>query len=240
MSDFPLPYTVTITGADDSTEINDLLRLSETHPRVEWGILVSKSRQGSPRFPSHNWIESLLNVSHFYRELPLSLHVCGHWARQACAGEWGFASRFGWLEDFARVQLNWPFCDKGRDLPDEFFTNAQRVQTERGFQLILQMGGPDDHALWRARAEKLDAVPLFDASGGRGSRPNEWPQARGKIYSGYAGGLGPDCLGEELPRIAAAAGRRYWIDMESQVRTDERLDMEMVQRCLEIAHGGNA
>jgi hypothetical protein len=42
---------VTITGADDSTSIDEMLALSRRFPFVEWGILVSKRHEGSYRFP---------------------------------------------------------------------------------------------------------------------------------------------------------------------------------------------
>ena len=63
---------------------------------------------------------------------------------------------------------------------------------------------------------------LFDASGGRGLEPLEWPKHLQDWTCGYAGGLGPGNLRRELPRIAAAAGPfPYWIDMESKLRDDE-------------------
>jgi hypothetical protein len=39
------------------------------------------------------------------------------------------------------------------------------------------------------------------------------------VRCGYAGGLGPANVADELPRIAAAAGARdFWIDMASSLR----------------------
>ena len=53
---------------------------------------------------------------------------------------------------------------------------------------------------------------------------------------GYAGGLGPDNLRTEIPKIAEASGRHdFWIDMEGKVRDDsDRLDLSKVRRVLEI------
>jgi phosphoribosylanthranilate isomerase len=58
------------------------------------------------------------------------------------------------------------------------------------------------------------------------------------MYHGYAGGLGPDNLAHEIPRIAKAAGdARVWLDMESGVRSnnDKQFDLDKVLQCLEIA-----
>ena len=44
--------TVTITGADDRVDPWELARLSEEFPHVEWGVLISTGRAGTPRYPS--------------------------------------------------------------------------------------------------------------------------------------------------------------------------------------------
>lgn len=84
----------------------------------------------------------------------------------------------------------------------------------------------------------MDAVPLFDTSGGAGIVPRVWPIPLASIpYHGYAGGLGPETLERELERIAEAAGdTRVWIDMERRVRSedDERLDLDKVRRVLAL------
>lgn len=52
---------------------------------------------------------------------------------------------------------------------------------------------------------------------------------------GYAGGLGPDTLATQLPRIAAAAGGQpVWVDMESRLRdAQDRFDIGAAARCLQ-------
>ncbi len=47
------------------------------------------------------------------------------------------------------------------------------------------------------------------------------------VLVGYAGGLKPSNIAQQLPLIAAAAGDGpYWIDMESGVRdADDRFDL---------------
>lgn len=37
---------VTITGADDSTDVNWMQEMQDKYPFVEWGILVSQSQMG--------------------------------------------------------------------------------------------------------------------------------------------------------------------------------------------------
>jgi len=75
---------------------------------------------------------------------------------------------------------------------------------------------------------------LFDASGGHGVSPEYWPAHLPDKSCGYAGGLGPDNLARELPRIQEAAGQGpYWIDMEGKLRNEaDRFDLARARLCL--------
>lgn len=95
---------VTITGADDSVDVSELSRLTDEFPFVEWGILFSQSKQGTKRYPSWEWIESLVEekrrwlltkedrgAMHWNKwrhdgppypaRFMLSGHLCGQWVR---------------------------------------------------------------------------------------------------------------------------------------------------------------
>jgi hypothetical protein len=83
--------------------------------------------------------------------------------------------------------------------------------------------------------------PIYLKSTESGQVLNRWD------YHGYAGGLGPDNLEEQIPRILEAASYKgfskeiqegdIWIDMETKVRSDQdrQFDLEKVEHCLEIA-----
>jgi len=71
---------VTISGADDRVVYGDMVAISLAFPFVEWGILLSNTRQGTPRYPSDGWI---LNLPPGLR---LSMHCCGEVARNVLAG----------------------------------------------------------------------------------------------------------------------------------------------------------
>ena len=68
-------YKVTMTGADDSINPNELIEISKKYPFVEWGILVSRNSQGSNRFPSLQWMDKLHELNTV--NLLLSCHLCG-------------------------------------------------------------------------------------------------------------------------------------------------------------------
>jgi phosphoribosylanthranilate isomerase len=76
---------------------------------------------------------------------------------------------------------------------------------------------------------------LVDASGGRGISPVEWVRPPTDKRVGFAGGLGPDNLEQELPRILDVSRFGDWIDMETGLRDDDDwFDVERARAVLEI------
>lgn len=233
---------VTITGADDSTNPDALINLSKEFPFVEWGILFSVSHQGEPRYPSEAWMGKLLSavdrqvLGEDDSMMKFAAHLCGRWVRDLVLdGKLTFKDQS--LKDswsyFQRVQLNF---HAHKHPPCSAFISAIKPYEKREF--IFQMDGVND-VLWKGTRDKVaSAVPLFDRSGGAGVVPKSWPRAYPGVYNGYAGGLGPETLEEELAKIAVAAGpERIWIDMETRVRSadDKSLDILKVRKVLEIA-----
>lgn len=236
---------VTITGADNSVRPLDLARLTDTHPFVEWGILVSRSQTDAngPRWPSRAWISDLqaLKIQRAGTDehpIKLALHVCGRWVRELLMGE--NAVPLDLLEAFDRVQLN--FHADGSPANYRLLREALPSLGERQiiFQIDGAMGKRHLQEMWRLDPEgELDLVPLFDVSHGRGVLPESWPSpiAPG-VYHGYAGGLGPVGLTAQLDHIDRAAGSsRVWVDMETNVRShdDRTFDLEKVRLVLEAA-----
>jgi len=226
---------VTITGADASVDPTDLVALSKRFPFVEWGILLSKSQEASPRFPSKTWLRRLHELSQT-EELLLCGHICGKWVRDICDGAWTILYDCKEFEDmFARFQLN--FHAQVHKLDREKF--LQGFDNERLYfrQIIFQLDDVNNDILDVARAAEIDAVALFDTSGGVGRLPESWPTAR-DFYCGYAGGLSPENLNAQLLSISKVAGEGpIWIDVETRVRSedDQILDLDKVVKFLEIA-----
>ena len=229
---------VTITGADDSTDPKELQALSKEFPFVEWAILVGSRAMN--RFPSTEWISRLIQ----YRfdansEMNLSLHLCGKPLRDVAFGRSMLAGTLGSnLYAFSRVQLNWHGERQGEHVGENVLDAFCKLDAG-GWdpQLIFQLDGVNDN-LWRPASRRFLCSGLFDRSHGAGVLPGEWPEAMVDIACGWAGGLGPQNLAEEIPKIAAKAlpVRDYWIDMETHVRSedDSILDMAKVRHCLEI------
>ena len=229
---------VTLTGADDSINPQDLFSLSAEFPFVEWGILFSRASEGKPRYPSRRWVHRL------YEEwcrsnLPLNFcgHICGRWVRDICAGTWTILDYDKEnppevMDMFKRFQLN--FHAQVHSLSESPFIEGLKKTAHR--QFIFQLDNVNNSILNIAQYNGIDAVPLFDLSGGAGVLPEEWPRANG--YCGYAGGLSPENLATQLPLIAEVAGDGpIWIDAETRVRSedDQLFDLEKVRNFLDIA-----
>ncbi len=223
---------VTVTGADDSIRVKDMLPIQQEFPFVEWGILLSKSQEGGRRFPSLEWINKLSEHRH---ELNLSGHLCGRWVRDICGGENTlFTDRPSFRRLFDRYQLN--FHSYVHRIKNKVMFLCAVLELE-ATQVIFQLDDVNNNLLVEAQEANINAAPLFDTSGGAGRLPAEWPEAL-SVYSGYAGGLSPENLTEQMDAIAEKCGDGpIWIDAETKLRSshDNVFDLKKVRRFLEKA-----
>lgn len=234
---------VTLTGADDSISPEELLPLAERFPFSEWGILLSKTHTGThvpsrgTRFPSKEWLSSLQPHA---LQLQLSAHICGRWVRDICEGNWSINDDLpGILGMFKRIQLN--FHSQVHLLDREKFARGIKTLIAKGeldHQIIFQLDDVNNDILNFALSQGINAVGLFDRSGGDGILPESWPTSKW-AYCGYAGGLSPDNLEEQLRFIQQQVpdGRNIWIDVETKVRSEDDglFDLNKCLRFLEIA-----
>ncbi len=133
-----------------------------------------------------------------------------------------------------QIQLN----SHGEILPPNAADNIKRTFARLrydGQRIIFQMDGVNDQ-LFHDCADFLDCDALFDQSHGAGVLPEKWPYNFPACQCGYAGGLGPENLAEQLASIATVADDRWpwWIDMETGVRTGGWFDLAKVRQCCEI------
>lgn len=222
---------VTLTGADDSVDPKDLLKLSRKYPFVEWGILIASmdggSESGACRFPSTDWISRLGRLN----GLRLSAHLCGTPVIAVLmAGELPFPKR-GSI--FQRVQLNFHGSKLPKFVPSKLPT--------ADLQFMFQCDGVND-ALVQEWVRRGLGSPLFDTSSGAGVLPNDgWPGCWKGVYCGYAGGLGPENVVEQVsgPIRKAVGDGHCWIDMETRVRSnhDAQFDLAKCEQVLKLVAG---
>jgi hypothetical protein len=216
---------VTITGADNNTNIEDLVALQQEFPFVEWGILFSgQTAVGGNRYPTFSWIDQLVG-----RGLTLSGHLCGAYSRQVMVSR-NTSFMDSWNELFGRFQLNINFKKTPIHVPDV-------IRLLSGYEkpLILQWNS----ANYRTVNELLQGPNtnfhvLFDASGGRGEEIKTLPDPF-SVYTGYAGGMGPDNVGRIVEQLLNnPKPDTVFIDMEGRVRNEkDQLDLDKVRSVLE-------
>lgn len=230
-------WRVTITGADDEVDPKAMAKLGHEFSFLEWGILIANAgRRGTPRYPSEAWLSRLFRYKAAVGPgvyLRLSAHLCGTVARAVMEGDVPFEE-----SRVERIQLN-GFSE----------SNAENLiaNTPRTAALILQCRSVADCKRAYLYAEGVLSCHvkddpgrpvfhyLYDPSGGRGVAQASWPHPTddwGPL--GYAGGIGPDNVRDVLHALRDHTPT--WIDMESGVRTGDRLDLGKVRSvCEQVA-----
>lgn len=221
-----LPEFITFTGLDARADLPRVVSLTRRYP-IEWGVLVSKTRQGQePRYPdgetlSRIWWSPLVGNGRKDCLGFLSAHICGQHARDVMESR---TSSFPVdLHYCRRVQLNHPE------------PNPAAIRTFVA-AWAAHLGG-----IAQTKAEAFPAAAprvqwLSDRSAGTGQRPDAWPRhPGGDQFVGYAGGITPDNVLEVLGQIDATGP--YWIDMESGVRTNDWLDLDKVEAVCRTVYG---
>lgn len=229
-----MPLThITLSGADENTRIDDLVRLGQRHPFVEFGILAS-SNYPRPRYGSPSWIREARDAL-VAADIPMSLHLCGHYARDILAGVID-DYHLGHLDGIRRIQINaGPFL---KDVDPNKFTESLMkyggdVITKTW---IIQVG--DDHVngmrlVNHLRTFRANVNILFDASGGRGISPVEWPKPVPGVLCGFAGGLKPEPLAGQVEHLLRVNGEvPFFIDMESGLR--DKYDTFSIDKCVQV------
>lgn len=226
---------ITITGADDAVDPNDLMDLSAGFPFVEWALLNSPKRYGTSRYPSVEWVHRFAACAAVAR-VRWAMHLCGEASRRAIAGCSDAFEVYAVVGELQRVQLNgfgsyrMPMLRLAESMP-----NTDWI-------MQVQDWGPMHHA---GELEKLhpNVVALWDRSGGRGIGPGpdrwfEWPWPTSSCPRlGYAGGITVDNIArasEQVTRFMHVDGAT-WLDLESGARTDDQFDLDKVRRILELA-----
>ena len=226
-------------GADDSVEPSLLAAISAQHSWVEWGVLFRKDKEGLPRYASSAWLDRL-SAANPQRTMRLAAHLCSCRVDELLRGETSFVARLHDEVGFGRVQINATAangCDVSvfaTDAGAEACVAMLRTACSKlpHIEFIVQRNRQTE-PLW----SRLTADPppnmsmLFDDSMGLGVSTTSWPApppSGSPLKFGYAGGLSPSNLKQQLALIeATAAERSLWVDMESSLRTTLKNDTDI-------------
>jgi len=216
---------VTFTGADNNTNIDNINNIKNTNPLVEFAVLHNITSQGSSKFPDFWWMTQFVNIN-----INRAIHLCGKTCYEFINGNLpkNYFIAYCNRSNFSRIQLN--FNNKFID-----FSHRQKIYTlSQQYHLVLQYNKGNKFLCDSLIDMGAEVDFLFDSSGGRGILNKQWPEPIKGHYCGYAGGLNPDNVLEEVKKISEICPYDYWIDMESGVRTNDRFDLDKVNQICQI------
>jgi hypothetical protein len=225
---------ITFTGADDSTNVSEMRKISEAYPMTEWGILLppAASIAGGGKFPTELFLQRIVQT---IPDLNLAAHLCYEFTHVIHAGVDPLRKYSIAPGVFKRYQIN--THGVYHIPPAAPFYNM--IDDNTHTQFIFQLDGINDELYKIASFEKelFNTAALYDISSGTGVSPKEWPSfaevdTNGRI--GFAGGLGPDNILAEIANIEEAVGENdFWVDMETNVRTGKFFDLKKVTDVLQ-------
>ena len=214
--------SLTFTGVDQWSIVAELCDIANrAWPlRIEWAVLAGTATGKDPRFPD---LETLVRFRDgaLYANTATALHLCGRLARAVAAGDMDETVALG--TGFRRIQVNAEAHD---------YEQLAMLGRRTGAMVIAQ----EQKGFTAERAPSRRLEYLDDGSGGRGiSRLDGWTTGWEDARCGYAGGVGPDNIREAMRNATDAGGPRAWLDMESSIRTNERLDTAKVDAVIRQA-----
>lgn len=235
---------VTCSGANEHTNIKDMIALSEQFPKVEFGIQVSgkKCGQGSAR---ESWLKELIQaIKRERKSIFLALHLNQDWVENFCEGRVTpqlstFLTEKDWAGKpiFQRVQLNFKI---GREKMPQIEMVEEMIKRYPEIRFILSASEANKNfirKLYHRGQVKFDC--LYDESFGEGQLPSDrkYPLFD-DVLQGYAGGLSPENVERELEKISEKQpyNGKFYIDAEGKLKGENgRLSLERCEHFIRRA-----
>lgn len=218
---------IVLSGANEYTDAEALISLCGKLSFVEIGIQVSgdKAFFGSARYW---WIHTLVHYSS--PKIPLALHLNKNWVEDFCTGKLPpeletflkFRHHNG-KPVFERIQLNFKIGREKTPDMDTLLATMRRYQP--GHKFILSYNDSNKEFIRQIYKSgfAIDAL-LHDSSFGEGISPAQRAApVFADVYQGYAGGLSPDNVTDELDKINAVVprGKCFFIDAEGKLKGED-------------------
>jgi len=195
------PNHITFTGLDARADLARAADLSLRY-RIEWGVLMRDGTSNvDTRFPRGADLTRILTAP----GLRLAAHLCGNLSRSVLRGMP--------IDDVVPVTV------------DRVQVNARSSYST--YERLAEAAEKTSHAVI-AQSQNDEVFPeplgrltfLQDQSGGHGVLPARWAVSHiDGQFLGFAGGLDPDNVANACRAMTGGEVFRYWIDMESGVRS---------------------
>lgn len=210
------------TGFDDSHSFDEVANFAATSDIIEVGVPFSREKQGRAVYPTFKWVQGYLKfVSKNYKDLRHALHVDGDICRDFLNGKLStelkkmISITYEGTEKpvVGRIQIN---LDDKPDLE----ALAKLIEMLPMFRISFPYNSHTASMLTKA-AELFMFDILVDSSGGKGLLPDSWPPIIfPDRFQGYAGGLTPDNIKENLNNISliVPSDTNIGVDVETGIK----------------------
>lgn len=232
--------TVVCSGINENNDIGDAVEFLKKYKNAEFGVQCSPKKAGyhSPRF---EWLKELLSKLNEHKiENKIALHLNEGFVVSFCDGK--VPDEISDLLDtgnaVGRLQLNFKI---GREtfssgnIPD-MKTLEKTMQTVAPHTIILSASQPNLPFIYKAHHQQIKFDALFDDSFGEGIAPDtRKPPLFEDVFQGYAGGLSPENVAQELSKIEKSAKGAVFIDAEGKLKQDGCFSFEKAERFVQNA-----
>lgn len=237
--------TIVCSGANESTEISSLLAMMKKYPKAELGIQMSgkKASFGTARYW---WFQDLCREIHIQKlEIPVALHINSDWVEDFCQGNCAseLLGMLHYMQSYGktcvrRVQLNFKI---GREKEPNMKKMLNLMREFPFYRFILSYNQANESYIKELYNRRVRFDCLYDGSFGEGVMPDTRlaPPFGEDVFQGYAGGLSPENVRQELDKIAQVVpeDREIFIDAEGKLKgEDGKFSTEKAEKYIRAAY----
>ena len=227
---------ITCSGTNEHTDIQGLVNLLSTYQQAEAGIQIWEDKCAA-HMPRYHWIKELHAYLNDKKQIVnLAAHINRGWVEGFCAGNLApELEEILNLQDYQgnkfikRLQLNFKIGREKKPDINRLIDTIKRFPKQR---VILSYNSSNAELINQIYSQGIMFDVLFDASFGAGIMPKEREKAAfSDRLQGYAGGLGPDNIADELAKISAVTPKNAEIYIDAQGRLEDDNQHLSLEKC---------
>ena len=232
--------TIVCSGINEKNDINDAIEFLKKYKSAELGVQCSPRKAGyqTPRF---EWLKELLGKLNEQKiENKVALHLNEGFAVSFCDGKVPdeISDLLSVGSTVGRLQLNFKIGREtfaSRSIPD-IKTLQKAMKTVAPHPIILSTSQPNLSFIHKAHHQGMKFDVLFDDSFGEGVAPDmRKPPLFNDVFQGYAGGLSPENVAEEVAKIDKLAKGSVFIDAEGKLKQDGKFSFSKAEKFVQNA-----
>ena len=232
--------TIVCSGINENNDITDAVDFLKKYKNAEFGVQCSPKKAGyqTPRF---EWLKELLyKLNERKIENRVALHLNEGFVVSFCDEK--IPDEISDLLDIGsavgRLQLNFKI---GREVfasgnVPNIKTLEKAMQSVASHPIILSASQPNLSFIHKAYHQGMKFDVLFDDSFGEGVMPDvRRPPLFADVFQGYAGGLSPENVAEELIKIGKLTKGAVFIDAEGKLKQEGHFCFDKAEKFIQNA-----